>query len=242
MRGIEELNKYLKIFNQESGEYLNLIGDKTKNYPSLNGKIKINDFDNGAIGNVIEYSIQFSEFLILQLDLRYTQGTLLDYILEGFYGVQRLRDETDANYYIRTKNLIFDEKVSDLAIIEALKDYGVNIQLINGVGSGAFTEVSFVGSFEEFDIVGEDVVRPAFIEIQGGNPYFFKVIMSGALPQNYKTIIDIINEYKAGGINYIVELREYFTSAVGFVDTSFIEYDDSDMGVSPIITAGFTGT
>lgn len=243
MRGITELNKYLKIFNQETGEYINLIGDATKVYPSLDGKIKINDFDNGAVGNVVEYTMQFSEFMIDQLDVRYTQGILLDYILETFYGYERERDETDAEYYARVKKLIFDPKISNLAIKKALEPYGEDIVILDGVGSmSAFTEVSYVENLNEFSLEGEDIVAPAFLEIQGGKPYFFRVLMSNLHPKYYKKVIEIIDEYKAGGVNYIIELREYYNEAVGFTETSFIEYDYNDMEVDPVITAGYTGT
>ena len=94
---------------------------------------------------------------------------------------------------------------------------------------------------QDFNISGENIVKKAIFSQTGGRPYFFRVIMSDVLPGQYQSIINIINEYKAGGINYIVELREFFSQTVGFFDTSFYEYNENILTTSPVVTAGFAG-
>jgi hypothetical protein len=65
--------------------------------------------------------------------------------------------------------------------------------------------------------------------------------MSNLAPSNYRNIINIIDDYKAGGVNYIVELKEYFSSAIAFLDTSYYEQNESILTASPVVTAGFLG-
>lgn len=240
MRAITELVKNLKIFNQEAGEFLNLIGDAEKDYPQLSGEIKISDFDNGAIANVLEYEMNLAEYLIDQLKLNNASGDFMDFIVEKYYDKMREPSETDASLYQRVYDAVFADKVSPLAIKNAIDEFGDDIEIIEGIGSGAFTEVSFVENINEFD--GPPIVKMATLEVQGGNPYFFRVIISNLLPVNYNKIVERINEYKAAGINYIIELREIFSDAVGFTDLCYIEYDDSDLTVSPVITNNFVGT
>lgn len=243
MRAIKRLNKYLKIFNQESGEYLNLIGDETKNYPSLNGYIKINDFDNGAIGNVIEYTMKLSDFFIDQLDVSKASDFLLEFILETYYNKIRKDGETDLEYYTRSKEEIFDHKISNLAIKNKLEDYGDDIEVIDGIGGdSAYYGVSYYENYKDFELSGENVVKRAIFSVTGGRPYFFRVLMSNVFPSQYREIINVINDYKAAGVNYFVELREYFSQAIAFFDVSFYEYNENDLTASPVVTAGFVGT
>jgi hypothetical protein len=243
MRAIKRLNKYLKIFNQEGGEYLNLIGDESKIDPSIEGFIKINDFDNGAISNVIEYTMKLANFFIDQLDVSKATGILLDFTLETFYEKLRNKNETDEEYYLRSKDEIFDDKVSNLAIKKKLEDFGDNVEVIDGIGGdSAYYGVSFYNNENDFNLEGKNVVKKSIYSVQGGRPYFFRVLMENIFPSEYKTIINVINEYKAGGTNYIVELKEVFSQTVGFFDTSFYEYEQNDLTVDPVITAGFTGT
>jgi hypothetical protein len=244
MRGITELNKLLKIFNQELGEYLNFIGDKSKTYPALSGSVKINDFDNGSVSNIIEYTMQLANYFIEQMDVRYTAGEILDYILQSFYGITREPLESDTDYYNRAKDLIFDAEISPLAILNAVADYCDDAEIVLGTGEGAFADVSFIGNYTEFHLEGEDVVTPSYLEIQGGKHYFFRLIMENVHPKNYRKIIELVNEYKAGGIDYEIELDEYYNIPVGFTDVSFLEYD-SEIAASPpdhVVTASFTGT
>ena len=242
MRGIERINRYLKLFNQESGEYLNLIGDESKNYPPLNDFIKISDFDNGSIANVIEYTMKLSDFLIDQLDVSKSAGIILDFTLETFYEKVRLKDETDEEYYLRTEDEIFDHKISNLAIENKLEEFGDDVEVIDGIGGDStYYGVSFYENNTDFNLPGENVVKKAIFSQEGGRPYFFRVLMSNVNPSDYKNIINVINEYKAGGINYIVELEEFFSQAIAFSDVSFYEYNISDLTVSPVVTAGFVG-
>jgi hypothetical protein len=242
MRATKRLNKYLKIFNQETGEYLNLIGNESKNIPALSGFVKINDFDNASISNVIEYTIRLANFLIDQLDVSKAVDTLLDFQLETYYNKLRKKNETDGEYYLRSSDEIFDDKVSNLAIKKKLEDFGTDVEVIDGIGGdSAYYGVSYYNNENDFSLAGQNVVKKSIYSVEGGRPYFFRVLMGSVLPSEYKTIINVINEYKAGGTNYIVELKEIFSQTVGFYDTSFYNYEDSDLTASPVVTAGFSG-
>jgi len=243
MRSVKRLNKYLKIFNKESEEFKNLIGDEEKTVPSIDGNIKISDFDNGAIGNVIEYTIRLSNFLIDQLDVSKSKGNLLGYTLETFYKKTKKEGETDQEYYERSKEEIFDHKISNLAIKNKLEDYGDEVEVIDGIArDSAYYGVSYYDNTQDFSLSGENVVKKSIYSVTGGLPYFFRVLIANVFPSQYQTIINVINEYKAGGVNYIVELKETFSQSVAFYDTSFYNYTDSDLTASPVVTAGFSGT
>lgn len=242
MKAITSLNKYLNIFNQEKGEYLNLIGDGKKDYPYLDGEIYINDYDNGAIANVLEYNRNLSVYFLLSLDISQASGEILTYILKEYYGYFRKMNELDEDYYQRVITSILDNKISNIAIEKKLEPYGDDISVIDGIGSGAFTDVSFIGNYQEFTLSGQSIVKPATTEVVGGRAYFFRVFIRNISPVDYKTVVDIINNHKAAGVNYIIELPEIINESVGFTDTSYLEYNDEKLDVDPVVTSGFMGS
>jgi len=206
-RAIELLNEYLKIFNVSAGEYLKLVGDSTKTTPIFSTEVKINDIDTGSISNPLEYTRRLSDFFIEQLDLREAKEDWLDFLGNTIYNIERRGGESDVDYSAR---IIFETtavRCTPLAILEALEDYGDNNQIIEGGVGGAFSEVSFANCYRNFNISGQDVVRAAITMNFGGSPYFFMVIMENVDPANYKLIINIIDNYKAAGISYMVVIE-----------------------------------
>ena len=173
---------------------------------ALNGIVKINDMNTGAISNVLEYLRRFSSFLIDQLYANKAQGMWLDYYGKKFFAIERKGGESDADYYLRIKSIIFATKFSPISIVRALENYGDNVQIIEGIDDGAFADVSFTNSYRDFNISGQDVVKGAISGIEGGLPFFFRVLMSNVDPADYKKILAIIEAYKAAGVAYIIEL------------------------------------
>ena len=206
-RAIELLNELLKIFNVDSGEYLKLVGDKTK-VTSVSGEVKINDINTGAISNSLEYARRLANYLIDQLDLRLTSDSWLDFIGGEIYGILRVPGETDDDYAYRLRIVatLTTVKCTPIGIEQALLRYGDNIRVIDGIDDGAFADVSFANNYKDFFPVGADIIKAAIAGEQGGLLFFFRVIMENVDSTYYKTIIKIINDFKAAGISYIVEI------------------------------------
>jgi hypothetical protein len=239
MNALTKLNDFLKIFNQESGEYLNLIGDINKPDAIIEGNVKINDFNKGAIANLQEYEMQLLFFLVDQLELDKTTGSNLDYIATTYYNMKRKNDESDASYYSRIVNRVFAKKCTPIAIIKAISQYGTSIELIEGIGSGAFSDVSFSDNTEDFAIPGFKIIKGAYCEALGGRAYFFRIMITGLKVTDYKNIINTINEYKAGGINYFVEISDTTKNYIGFSDTTFCNYNLKKFNSNPVVTQDF---
>jgi hypothetical protein len=239
MESIESLNSYLNFFNKNEGEYLNLVGDENKFDVVVSGEIKINDFNNGALGNYLQFEYKLSNFLIDNLNLKKSSDYLLDFVMENYYGYKRLLNETDSQFYSRVLKLIFDIKCTPIAIIKSIEEFGTNIELVEGFDTGAWFNLSYFDNQKEIRKPGV-YVRASFFESSGGNPYFFRIFISGLQPENYKKIIERINNYKSAGINYIVQLNDldYF---VGFGSFCFCDYEKKNLTKDPPITFGFVG-
>jgi hypothetical protein len=203
-RAIEVLNDRLRIFNRESGPYLELVGDATRATPVFSSEVKINDINTGAVSNVVEYLRRFAVFLILQLDLSQASGDWLDYIAELAYSMVRGYGETDAQFFYRIESTIFSNGPSPISIEDALAPYATLVQVIEGIDDGAFSEVSFTECYRNFD--SPQIVKAAIAGQEGGMPFFFRVIMVGADPTKARLILDTIMRLKAAGVSFVVEL------------------------------------
>jgi hypothetical protein len=239
MDSVIKLCENLKLFNKNELEFKNLIGDCDKLDVLVDGKVKINDFNNGMLGNILEYEINLGNFLINQLDLSKTKSTYLDYIAETYFDFRRKKDETDAEFYIRMIGTIVDKKCTPIAILNSIQEFGTDIEMIEGLTTGAFADITFCDFYEDVNNYGINIVRAAFTEALGGTPYFFRIRISNLLPSNYSKIIERINDYKAGGINYIIEIKDIQQRYVGFTDLCFCDYDDEDFTVNPIVVRDF---
>jgi hypothetical protein len=205
-RSIELLNELLKIFNQEEGEYLNLVGDFKATTPVLSGNVKINDFNIGAIANVLEHARQLTPYLTQQIDLTQANDFWLDYIGENVYDIKRAGGESDADYSNRIIKEILGSNSSPLVIKNILEDYGDNVLILEGIDDGAFSEVSFSDNYRDFELPGEDVVKAAFASAQGGIAFFFRVIMENVDPNDYKIIWQIVDKIKAAGVSFVIQI------------------------------------
>jgi len=203
-RAIELLNDLLKIYNRESGEYLNLVGASSLVTPSFSTEVKINNINTGAISNPLEYSRRLFSFLINQLDLRNTVDSWLDYMGGVIYNVIRFSGESDTDYRNRIFTNTTTVKCSPIGIKIPLDDYADNVQIIEGGMDGAFADVSFADSDREFNIPGVWVVKSAITMEENGSPFFIIIIMENVDPGDYVTILNLINAYRACGILFTV--------------------------------------
>lgn len=170
------------------------------------GFININDFNLGAISNPLEYFRRLGIYLVDQLYLNKASDEWLTLLGEKYFNLTRFQNETDASYSERIRRKIFDIKTSPLAIRDALETFGDNVQIIEGVDDGAFSEVSFANCYRDFNIVSQWVVKAALAGIEGGVPFFFRVIMENVLPENYTKIIDLVKDFKATGIGFEITI------------------------------------
>lgn len=206
-RAIELLVELLKIYNPDSGEFLKLIGDKTKTTPSFSGEVNVNDIDTGAISNILEYTRRLNLFLVSQLNINYASLEWLDFIGEGFYNLPRDAGESDEDYRIRIKQTVFQLKETPIRIEDALEFYGDNVRVIEGIDDGAFADISFTECYRDFSNFGEYIVKAALASDESGLLlFFFRVIMENVLPEDYGRIINIIENFKVAGVTYEVEI------------------------------------
>lgn len=203
-RAIEILNIFLKIFNRESGEYLKLIGDSTRTTPAFVGEVKINDINTGAVSNIMEYTRRLSTFLIDQLNLNNAVREFLDNYGITYYDTIRNAGESDADYADRIVRKIFALKQTPVLIQQALLPFADQVDIVEGIEDGAFSEISFTDNYRDFFLPGESIIKAAIAGLEGGMLFFFRVFMYNVDPADYKKIIQIIEDYRAAGIAYDV--------------------------------------
>lgn len=173
---------------------------------NLEGDIKLNDINTGSISNALEYTKRLNDFLVDQLDLTTASDSWLDYIGENMYGIDRLGGESDADYSTRIIQKTVEVQCTVVAITNMLEDYGDNVLIVEGIDDGAFADISFANNYKDFNRPGEDVVKAALAGDFNGLPFFFRVIMENVDPANYKLILDLIDDYKAAGVQYVVQI------------------------------------
>jgi len=169
--------------------------------------IKINDINTGALSNSLEYLRQTNQHYALQLDLRYAKSTWLDFIAGVYYNLPRIAGESDSDYQTRTINTTMAIKVTPMAIRVMLEDYGDNVTIVEAIGGGAYADVSYADNTREFKISGSDIVKSAIattFELR----FNFRAIMENVTntDEARRLITMLVENYKAGGISYSVEI------------------------------------
>jgi len=233
-----KLNENLKIFNQESGEYLLLIGNKDKIDVIPDNEVKINDLDNGSIGNVLEFEKRLSLFLIEQLDISKAKTIYLDDILNTFYGKYREVGETDSTFYQRVLQELFHYKCTLPAIYDIAKNLADPVQIQEGGMFGFFADTTYADNVVFFDDSQGIVTESAMVDFK---TYFFIVIVKTITPDNYRKMVNMLADYHASGINYIILITEQTAQYSAFFGTSYYGYNGLDLGVNPVITKDFFG-
>jgi len=171
-----------------------------------NHNAKINTPNTGAISNPLEYLRGFNSYLVDQLNLTTASDDWLDYIGKTFYNISRSAGETDAAYSQRIIETVVAIKFSPLALKNVLENYGDNVQIVEGIDDGAFSDVSFSDNARNYNLPGEWVVKAALAGDPDGFPFFFRVIMENVAASDRLIVINVINSYRAAGVSYIVQI------------------------------------
>lgn len=195
--------------NEATALILGLTVGNTYTYPDTR-KMRMNDLNLGAISNALEYTRRFERMLIQFMNLANAEGVWLDFWLGIIYGIARPAGMTDDAYRTYGISLLFSMKMTPPAIRYALDrafgatKYGDNVQIIEGLDDGMFTEVSFTDYYREFTV--PEVVKSAILGETDGLPFFFRVIMENVDPADFVVILQIMESYRASGTTYIVEI------------------------------------
>jgi hypothetical protein len=170
------------------------------------GIIHINDFNTGAISNLIEYTRRLSHFLVDQLTLTSSKGSWLQYMGKEIFGIPIAGGESDSEYVSRIQSTVLSEKTTVYAIEKAFEPYADEVILLEGIDDGAFSEVSFSDNVKEFSDIDGMIVKAAYAGEFGGTPYFIRVLLIRANTTNVALLVSIMENTKAAGIDYIIEL------------------------------------
>jgi len=172
---------------------------------NLEGYIKLNDMNTGAISNPLEYTRRLGDFLVEQLNISNALDSWLTYSGGTMYDVPRNAGESDIDYQIRIIAQTTAIKVTILSIRDMLENYGDNVVMIEGQAGGAYANVSYANCYTDFKITGFDIVKAA-IATTSTLLFNFRAIMENVSASDYMLILSMIDNYKAGGVSYSVQI------------------------------------
>lgn len=124
------------------------------------------------------------------------------------FGVQRYPGETDAHYQVRIPNqVILPRTVEETIVSQVSAIPGVlYCDLIDASSGAFFIDYSFIDYAGTGDELQEqsDFIVPSF----DSSPFFFRVRVRIKQNVNLSQIIQTINQNKAGGVKYVVQVLE----------------------------------
>lgn len=207
---VERLNNDLKLlFNTEDPVYKSFICDKDGTIPST--VTKPTDIDIGAIASLKEFLRILSICLLKQIFIDQASEEFLTYTLNEYFGSLRLEGETDEAWIARTISKVFNPKVSRAAIIVALRPFSSQEPEITNISTeSAFADFSFADIYiSGYDIVGGEtiVVVPAISESFQSSFFSIKVKIFDTPSSQISTVVDLLNNIIAAGIDYILEIE-----------------------------------
>ena len=123
--------------------------------------LTINELNIGAISNPVEYTRRLMAYFVDQLDLSKASSDWLDYIGTNFFAVMKNAGELDADYYQRIYDEVFLNKMTVPMLVKALQPYAEEVQIVEGVDDGAFSEQSFADSYRDFNQLGVNCIKGA---------------------------------------------------------------------------------
>lgn len=207
---VERLNDDLKLlFNIDDPVYKSFICDKDGTIPTT--ITKPTDIDIGAIASLKEFLRLLSTSLLKQIFIDQASDEFLTYTLNEFFNSLKLEGETDAEWIQRTISKVFNPKVSHAAIIVALRPYSSQEPEITNVSTeSAFADFSFADVYiSGYDTVGGEIVIvvPAISESFQSSFFSIKVKIYDTPTGQIATVIDLLNNIIAAGIDYILEIE-----------------------------------
>lgn len=205
------LNKYLRaIYDIDDKIYKSLISD-ISGVPA--GVItNPNDYNIGAIANILEYTRRLSIDLLDQLFLNRAEGKYLDLIAQEVIGIVRYAGESDTDYVDRIQKFIISPKVSPAALIFCLRPFSTAEPVfLEGEQDAAFANVSYASqynSFQQLTIGPENLhwILPAIASGTGDGSFFFSIVLENVADEDIVKIIDIIERIGVAGVNFSLQL------------------------------------
>lgn len=208
MNVTEQINEYLKaLYDLDDPVYKSVYADRdgTPN-PTINDP---NDFNLGAVANVLEWNRQLGLCLVDQIFINKASTKYLREILEKNIGIIRYPGESDADYLARAQNFIIGRKVSKAAIIFSMRQYSSTEPVIQeGNFDVAYADVSYSDVYSSFQLVSPttDWVLPALSANENETSFFFVLKLTDTDPNDFVKVIDTLNRLVAAGVAYEVQV------------------------------------
>lgn len=208
----ENLNRYLEqIFDTEDSIYKAIFSDITG---ISAGIINVpNDYDIGAIANLLEWNRNLSKSLLLMLNLQNAIGIWLDLIAHVHLGLVRFPEESDIDYKNRIINYIIAPKKSPASIVYytiPFSNPGLP-QLIESPSDIAYSDVTYASFYKKFKQTGGQFdqwwILPAIAFSESASSYFFVLVLQNTNVDDVPKLVDLVNRWKTSGINYEIRIE-----------------------------------
>jgi len=164
--------------------------------------VKINDINQGALTNGVEYTCQLGEYYVRQINLNTAVAKDLDFIGRDIYGIERRAGEGDAAYRRRIVDTVFAIKGTPVAIREALLPFADEVLIDDDASSGAFADVTFSDYYREFDPPDHELVRGAMAGTFGGIIFEYNVFLTNPDLSRKNEILRLLKSFTVGGVTY----------------------------------------
>lgn len=209
---VQRLLRLLPFFDKDDDKFRSLVANPDGvALPTINSP---DDYQQGAMANLLEYLTQMSQSLLRMLRPDLQDSFWLNYTGSALLGVSRFEGETDADYLMRIRDTIFGIKCTCPAIVNALMEYSSPLPPSCNVGEsiGAFADVTFADVFTQFQ---NQTPGPEFnywtwpaIAVSGeAVSFFFVIIIYNTAPADVPKAADIIRELAAAGINWNLQVQ-----------------------------------
>jgi len=169
------------------------------------------DIDIGMIASQIEYLRRLSIDLMKQIFIDQSSQEFLIYQLEDFFSSLRLGSESDAEWVARTISIVMQPKVSNAAIIFALRPYSSIEPVIENVETfSAFADFSFADVYAREDVIfGTETIYvfPAIAEDYDSSFFTIKITLWDTTSIEIILVQNLIKSIVAAGITVILQIN-----------------------------------
>lgn len=210
----KKLNELLVMFDTRDAVYRSVVSneDGVPN-PTIT---KPTDFNIGAIADLLEWNRRLTISLQKQIFLNQASGNLLDEFCLTMFNIYRNEGETDAEFAERVRQYILSHRLSPASIIKAVERYSSLLpEIIEGQIDSAFSDVIFsdiyFSAWQHVEPAPDPYAGwwflPAITCGADGGEFFFILVMYNLAPEDVLTVVDIVDEWKAAGVGYMIEVR-----------------------------------
>lgn len=206
------LNKYLRaLYETDDPIYKSLVADVdgipagTINNPQ--------DYNAGAVANMLEFVRQLSLCLIDQLFLDRASGKYLTLTTHEIIGIVKFEGESNSVFVSRIQDYILGYKVSRAAIIFYTRPFSSpgEPQILDGLDDAAFADVSYSDNNTMFQLGVNPPftnwwVLPGVTISEQGASYFFVLRLENTASADIVKVVDLVNRWKGDGIGYEIQI------------------------------------